>query len=313
MTMLPFRILGGILALGIVLLVGCGKSDDADTPAKPKVALVMKSLANEFFFTMAMGAKLHQSQHAGAYDLISNGIKNETDLAEQVGLVEQMIAMRVSAIVIAPADSKALVPVIKRAQQAGIVVINIDNRLDSDAMKEAGISVPFVGPDNRSGAKAVGKIVADKLARGDKVAIIEGIPTADNGRQRRLGFEDAIADAGLNLVSVQSGYWEMEKANTIAAALLTAHSGLKAIFCGNDNMALGAVSAIRAAGREGRVLVAGFDNIQAVQPLIQSGAVTATADQHGGLLAVYGIEAALDFLKTGQADGRATPVKVVQR
>jgi len=301
------------LSAGLLFFSGCSKSssDSASSPAKPRVALVMKSLANEFFGTMAAGAKAHQAAHASDYDLISNGIKNETDLAEQVGLVEQMIAMQVSAIVIAPADSKALVPVLKRAMNAGIVVINIDNRLDAAALAEAGVSIPFVGPDNRAGAAAVGKVVAAKLERGAAVAIIEGIPTADNGRQRRLGFEDAVRDAGLNLVSVQSGQWEMERANTVANALLNAHPQLKAIFCANDNMALGAVAAIRSAGREGKVLVAGFDHIGAVKPLLESGAIVATADQHGDQLAVFGIEAALAALQSGSPQDRSTPVDVV--
>lgn len=279
--------------------------------AKPRVALVMKSLANEFFGTMANGARAHQAAHAATYDLISNGIKNETDLAEQVGLVEQMIAMRVSAIVIAPADSKALVPVLKRALAAGIVVINIDNRLDPGALKDAGVSIPFVGPDNRAGAAAVGRVIAKRLQPGDEVAIIEGIPTADNGRQRRLGFEDAVSEARLNLVSVQSGQWEMERANTVASALLNAHPKLKAILCANDNMALGAVAAVRAAGRSGNVAVVGFDNIAAAKSLIASGEIAATADQHGDQLAVYGIEAALQALAQGQTQDRATPVELI--
>lgn len=310
--LLPF-LLAGVLAS--LLLAACSRSDTAasSAPAKPRVALVMKSLANEFFGTMAEGAKAHQRDHAADYDLIVNGIKNETDLGEQVALVEQMVAMRVDAIVIAPADSKALVPALKRAAAAGITVINIDNRLDAAALGESGFAAPFVGPDNRAGAAAVGRVLAARLAPGDAVAIIEGIPTADNGRQRRLGFEDAIKEAKLNLISTQSGQWEMEKASTVASALLNAHAGLKAIFCGNDNMALGAVAAIRAAGREGRVLVAGFDNIKAIQPLLASGAVIATADQHADRLAVYGIEAALEALKTRQTADRATPVDVVTR
>lgn len=298
------------------LLTGCGKSETAagNAPAKPRVALVMKSLANEFFGTMTAGAKAHQAAHAADYELIANGIKNETDLSEQVALVDQMVAMQVSAIVIAPADSKALVPALKRARQAGIVVINIDNRLDAAAMQEAGLQVPFVGPDNRAGALAVGRVVTAHLQKGDAVAIIEGIPTADNGRQRRLGFEAAIQEAGLNLVSVQSGQWEMEKANTVAGSLLNAHPNLKAIFCANDNMALGAVAAIKAAGREGQVLVAGFDNIKAMGPLLASGAVVATADQHGDQLAVFGIETALGALRLKQTGSdRSTPVDVVAR
>jgi ribose transport system substrate-binding protein len=314
MTPTPARLLSALLAC--LLLAACSKSDSVATsaaPRKPRVALVMKSLANEFFGTMAEGAKAHQLAHAATYDLTVNGIKNETDLAEQVSLVEQMVAMGVDAIVIAPADSKALVPTLKRAAAAGITVINIDNRLDVAALKDAGLAVPFVGPDNRAGAAAVGRVLAAKLSRGDAVAIIEGIPTADNGRQRRLGFEDAIKEANLNLVSTQSGQWEMERASNVASALLNAHADLKAIFCGNDNMALGAVAAIRAAGREGRVLVAGFDNIKAVQPLLASGAVVATADQHADRLAVYGIEAALEAIRTKQTADRATPVDVVTR
>ena len=177
----------------------------------------MKSLANEFFSTMADGAKKHQSANAGTYDLIVNGIKNETDLGEQVNLVEQMIAQRVNAIVIAPADSKALVTVLHHAKDAGILVINIDNKLDADVLKQARLTVPFVGPDNREGARKVGEALAKQLKAGDAVAIIEGIPTAFNGQQRRLGFEDAMKSAGMKIVSVQSGLWEMEKANALAS------------------------------------------------------------------------------------------------
>lgn len=291
------------LSLGTLAMLngGCSKSpntgDNQSTPGKPKVALVMKSLANEFFSTMAEGAKRHQAANAASYDLIVNGIKNETDLAEQVNLVEQMIAQQVNAIVIAPADSKALVTVLKHAKQAGILVVNIDNKLDADVLTQADLKVPFVGPDNRAGARKVGEALAQKLKAGDKVAIIEGIPTAFNGQQRRLGFEDAMKAVGANIVSVQSGRWEMETANNVASAMLNEHADLKAILCANDNMALGAVSAIQAAGKTGKVLVVGFDNISAMRPLLDQGQVVATADQHGDKLAVFGIEAALNILK----------------
>jgi len=287
-------------ALSFVALTnGCSKSDKAgeSSTAKPKVALVMKSLANEFFSTMAEGAKKHQTANAASYELIVNGIKNETDLAEQVNLVEQMIARQVNAIVIAPADSKALVTVLKRAKDAGILVVNIDNKLDADVLKKADLKVPFVGPDNRAGARKVGEALAKQLKSGDKVAIIEGIPTAFNGQQRRLGFEDAMKAASINIVAVQSGNWEMEKANNVAAAILSEHGDLKAILCANDSMALGAVAAVQAAGKTGKVLIVGFDNISAMRPLLEKGQVVATADQHGDQLAVFGIEAALKILK----------------
>jgi ribose transport system substrate-binding protein len=274
----------------------------------------MKSLANEFFGTMAEGAKAHHAANAAKYDLIVNGIKNETDLAEQVNLVDQMIARRVKVIVIAPADSRALVTVLKRAKEASILVINIDNKLDADVLKQAGLSVPFVGPDNREGARKVGEVLGQKLKAGDKVAIIEGIPTAFNGQQRRLGFEDAIKAAGLNLVGVQSGNWEMEKANNVAAAILSEHPDLKALYCANDNMALGAVAAVQAAGKSGRVMVVGFDNIAAIRPMLADGRVLATADQHADQLAVFGIEAGLKVLsgESPPAD-QTTKVDLVTR
>src|SRR4029078_12855788 len=126
--------------------------------------------------------------------------------------------------------------------------------------------IPFVGPDNRAGARKVGDALAAKLKAGDKVAIIEGITSAFNGQQRRMGFEDAMKAAGVNIASVQSGNWEMEKANGVAAAMLSEHPDVKAILCANDNMALGAVAAIQAAGKSGKVLVVGFDNIAAIKP-----------------------------------------------
>lgn len=293
---IPARI--GFLFLSLSVVIGCQKSDhNPASGAKPKIALVMKSLANEFFSTMAEGAKRHQVANAAGYDLIVNGIKNETDLAEQVNLVEQMVSRQVSAIVIAPADSKALVPALKHAKEAGILVVNIDNKLDADTLKQASITVPFVGPDNRAGAKKVGDALAARLKTGDKVAIIEGIPTAYNGQQRRLGFEDAMKAAGMNIVTTQSGDWEMDKANNVAAAILSEHPDLKAILCANDNMALGAVAAIQAAGKAGQVLVVGFDNIGAIRPMLADGRVVATADQHADQLAVYGIGAALKILQ----------------
>jgi ribose transport system substrate-binding protein len=291
-----------------------GEKGTTTAPHKPKIALIMKSLANEFFSTMANGARQHQAAHADSYDLVVNGIKNETDLAEQVNLIDQMVAQRVDALVVAPADSKAVVTALKRAREAGILVVNIDNRLDQDVLKQEGLKVPFVGPDNRAGARSVGEALAARLHAGDKVAIIEGIPTAFNGQQRRLGFEDAMTAAGLKVVTVQSGRWEMETASNVAAAMLNAHPDLAAILCANDNMALGAVSAIQAAGRTGKVLVVGFDNITAVRPLLDKGQVVATADQHGDRLAVFGIEAALKILK-GEAPpaDQTTTVDLVTR
>lgn len=310
----PSPLLG--VALLLLTLSGCGQAPQPDpkSTAQPTVALIMKSLANEFFKTMADGAEAHQAAHSADYKLIVNGIKNETDLTAQVDLIDQMISRGVDAIVIAPADSKALIPALKRAREAGVVVVNIDNQLDREALAGANLEVPFVGPDNREGAGLVGQAVTAHLSPGDEVAIIEGVTTAFNGIQRRLGFEDALKAAGMTIVSTQSGNWEMEKANTVAAALLSEHPNLKAILCANDSMALGAVAAVKSSGRAGKVLVAGFDNISAVQPLIADGSMLATANQHADQLAVFGIEAALQIVAGKAApEDRKTAVDLITK
>lgn len=121
----------------------------------------------------------------------------------------------------------------------GVVVINIDNRLDPALLKSKGISVPFVGPDNRKGARLVGDYLAnEKLKAGDQVGIIEGVPTTTNAQQRTAGFKDAMEAAQIKIVSVQSGNWEIDKGNAVAASMLNEYPDLKALLAGNDSMAL---------------------------------------------------------------------------
>ncbi len=176
----------------------------------------MKSLANEFFLTMETGAKDYQKHNADQFDLITNGIKDETDTANQIRIVEQMIVSKVDALVIAPAGSKALVPVIKKAADTGIIVVNIDNRLDPDVLKSKDLNVPFVGPDNAKGAKLVGDYLAKRLKTGDEVGIIEGVSTTTNAQQRTAGFKEAMQAGGMKVVVLQSGDWEIDKGNAVA-------------------------------------------------------------------------------------------------
>jgi ribose transport system substrate-binding protein len=311
-------ILAVLFAVAGLASTGCGGSDTpaADGPApasgKPRVALIMKSLANEFFATMEAGARAHHESHAADYTLLTEGIKDELDVSRQVQLVEQMIGQRVDAIVIAPADSKALIPVCQRAMNAGIVVVNIDNKFDAEVLTERGITIPFVGPDNRAGARKVAEYLAQHLEPGSPVALVNGVPGAFNGIQRRLGFEDAMNAAGMEIIDSQSAGWEMAKANRVVSAMVTRHPDLHAVLCANDSMALGAVSALREAGKLDQVRVVGFDNIGAARELVRQGAILATADQHADQLAVFGIEYALQMLREGGTPvDRETPVDLV--
>ncbi len=290
-----------IILSALILAQGCSSESPVnssvnDESKKPRIALIMKSLANDFFASMERGARQHQESNSIRYELICNGIKDESDLGRQVALVDEMVAAGVDAIVIAPADSKALIPAIKHAKQAGVIVVNIDNKLDQEILAKETVTVPFVGPDNRKGAAMVGNYLASKLEKGDEVAILEGKTTAFNGVQRKLGFQDAMNKAEIKVVSSQSADWETNKANTITSSILREHPNLKAVLAANDSMAIGAVAAVKALNRSKQVMVIGFDNIDAVQTLIREGKVLATADQHGEDLATFGIETALDLL-----------------
>ncbi len=313
------RLIAAAAALVAVTLAPLGTTEAlAQTAKKPKVALVMKSLANEFFLTMETGAKDYQKHNSSKFDLITNGIKNETDTAAQINIVEQMINSHVDAIVLAPADSKALVPVVKKAVDAGIIVVNIDNRLDPEVLKSKDLNVPFVGPDNAKGAEKVGDYLAQKLKAGDEVGIIEGVSTTTNAQQRTAGFKEAMQKIGAKIDSVQSGEWEIDKGNAIASAMLNQYPNLKALLCGNDNMAIGAVSAVRAAGKQGKVYVVGYDNIGAIKPMLKDGRVLATADQYAAKQAVFGIDVALKAIQEHKKQSELsqvveTPVDLVTK
>ena len=310
----------GTSFLGVVgLLTGCGATETATTTggataAKPKVGLVMKSLANEFFKQMQAGAEEYAKQNAAKFDFMAVGMKDERDFAAQVDAVENFITQKYNIIVIAPADSKAMVTPLAKAVKAGIVVINIDVALDEEAKKAAGLDLAFFGPDNREGAKLVGEALAKDLGVGGKVVILEGNPEADNGQQRKLGFEDAIAAGQLQLLGSNTAHWETEEANTLMTNFMTQYPDLQAAMCANDSMALGAVKAIEAAGKTGVIKVVGFDNVPAVQPLIKEGKMLATIEQFGAQMAANGIDYGLRSLNGEKFTGWVkTDIKLITK
>jgi len=259
---------------------------------KPVVGLIMKSLANEFFRDMLEGTKEHEKKR-GDYVLRAVGMQNETDFQSQINAVENFITQGVDVIVIAPADSRAMVRPIKKAIAAGIVVINFDVSLDPKAKKDLGMELAFVGPDNRDGARLSAEALAKDLGEGAKVVIIEGNPGADNALERKKGFEDAIKEGKLNLVDSRTAHWETEEANTVFSNMLTAHPDIQGVMAANDSMAIGVIKALQSAGRAGEIKVVSFDNIPAVGPMIADGRLLATVDQFGRDMAANAIEQGL--------------------
>lgn len=289
--------IAAVAATSILLSTGLVTAQDSAYDDKPVVGLIMKSLANEFFQNMLAGAEAHE-QERGDYELIAVGMQNETDFESQINAVENFITQGVDAIVVAPADSKAMVRPLKRAMEAGIVVVNFDVALDTDAKAQQGVELAFVGPDNRGGAKLAGDALGAALGEGGKVVIIEGNPGADNATQRRLGFEDSVGEHKLDLLDSRTAHWETEEANQVFSAMLTANPDLQGVMAANDSMAIGVVKALESAGRDD-ILVVGFDAIPAVGPMIEDGRMLASVDQFGQQMAANSIDLALEVVRGG--------------
>ncbi|ELT48596.1 monosaccharide-transporting ATPase [Brucella intermedia M86] len=276
------------------------------------MGLVMKSLANEFFKQMQAGAEDYAAKNTDKFSFAAVGMKDERDFAAQVDAVENFVTQQFNVIVLAPADSKAMVTPVKKALEAGIKVINIDVALDEEAKKQAGVDLAFFGPDNREGAKLAGLALAKELGKGGKVVILEGNPEADNAKERKKGFDDAVAEGGLTLLDSKTAHWETEEANTLMTNFLTQYQDIQGVMAANDSMALGVVKALDAAGKSGQIKVVGFDNIPAVQPLIKDGKMLATVDQFGAQMAAMGIDYGLKELAGEKFSGWVkTDIKLI--
>jgi ribose transport system substrate-binding protein len=258
-----------------------------------KIALVLKSLADPFTVAMANAARNYQKHYASQFDLTVRGTATEGDTAAQIRMVDELIKARMNAIVIAPTDSKALTAIVARGIKAGIIMVTIDNPLDDASQDAAHISVPFVGPNNRKGAKQVSDYLAARLKAGDQVGIIEGISADRNAQQRTAGSKDAMSAAGMQIAAIQAGDWDYGKGRDVASKMLVDYPQIRALICGNDNMAMGAVDAIRDAGRTGGVYVTGYNDSDAIKPLLADGRVLATMNQFAERQAVFGVDVAL--------------------
>ncbi|HZZ09685.1 MAG TPA: substrate-binding domain-containing protein [Paraburkholderia sp.] len=296
-------IAGTLAAAGMAGSAGSARSQTMPA-GKPQLALVLKSLPDPFTLAMVHAAQNYQAHYAAQFGLIIRGTSTETDTAAQIRMVNEQIKAKVNAIVLAPTDSKALIPVVEKAIRAGIIMVTIDNPLDDAAQDAAHISVPFVGPNNRRGAMQVGSYLAGKLLAGAQVGIVEGSTADRNAQQRTGGFTDAMNAAGMKIVAIRSGEWEYAAGRDAVSKMLADFPQLRALLCGNDNMAMGAVDAVRDAGRTGGIVITGYNDIEAIKPLIADGRVLATMNQFAERQAVFGMDIAVKAVTEGhkQAD-----------
>jgi ribose transport system substrate-binding protein len=297
----------------VVLLTGAiwfrSTSTSPDRVESATLAFVPKALNSPFWAAMEQAAAREAA--AQGVRLVALAADRETDVERQYQIIENLIQQGVDAILLAPSGSKELVPAIRKANDAGIPVLLLDTRIDQAAADSVGArTVTYIGSDNFEGGAVAGRYLAAKLAGEGSVAIIEGISGHETADQRRLGFLSGIADfPGVRVVASQTANWERALAYNVAENLLQAHPELDAIFAANDEMALGALEAVAAAGRMGQVPVVGFDAIPDALANIRSGRLLGSVAQFPGEMGRLGVAHAAALLR----DGTVPPEEILTK
>ncbi len=298
-----FRLLP--LILSGIGFVGCGQSSgpSINTPQKPaasapapvvkkEIGLIMKTLTNPFFVEMERGAR--RAEKELGVNLTVKTAAQETSIEQQIQLVEDLTANKVDAIVIAPGDSQRLVPALKKAHDAGIKIVNIDNYLDPETVKQAGLPlIPFVSVDNEAGAYKAGKFLSEGISKPTEAAILEGIRSAENARQRATGARRAFQEnKSIKLVASETANWKIDEAYEVTKQMFGKHPNIKLLFASNDIMAIGAVKYLQESGHAD-VKVAGFDALSDAVAEIKAGKMVATIDQQAAEQGYQGVALAL--------------------
>ena len=171
--------------------------------------------------------------------------------AKQVADVNSMIAQRVDFIILAPREEKPLIPAIMAAKKAGIPVILVDRNVDQGLAKAGEDYLTFIGSDFVKEGQRVAEWTAKKTGGKGKIIEIEGTIGSSPANDRKKGFDDAIkAAGGYEIVASQSGDFARDKGRQVAETLLQAHPDATIVYAHNDEMALGAIAAIEAAGKK---------------------------------------------------------------
>jgi ribose transport system substrate-binding protein len=285
-----------LIGLLVVSFPSCQRGDNQSSD-KPAVALVLKTLNNPFFIDMQKGAE-DAAQTAGI-NLVVQAAEREVDVEKQMQIIENLIQSRVAALCVTPSGSKEVVPAIVKANRAGIPVVIVDTRVDDGALRDAGGHIAsFVGSDNFEGGKLAGEFIAKRLGGKGKVAILEGIPGHETGDSRLRGFHQAIdRETGIEVVASQTANWERDQGYNVFQNILQAHPDVQALFACSDLMALGAVEAIAAAGKTGKIIVVGFDAFSEAREAVLKGGMQATIAQSPFDMGRIAVENAARLLK----------------
>ena len=265
--------------------------EEVPVKAGYNLAAIEKSISNEFWRTLQEGYE-KAAENVNAVTEINIEVDATTDEGDETGqqtMVENAVNQGVSAIMASPISDANLTTAVENAQDANIPVINVNDGLIA-------IVDYYCGPNAYQNGLLAAEWVSNKLGDEGQVGIVVGMAKAFAARERTAGFRDWIADnnSGLEVVAEQNADWDRQKAKELAATWIIQYPDMKAIFCNNDDMALGVVEAVDEA--EADILVVGVDGIGEAYDSIRAGKLDATVDSFPYYMAQVATEVTLRAL-----------------
>lgn len=282
------------------LFVGCANTQEQPAPEKPAeetktIGLAISTLNNPFFVDLEAGAKA-KAQELGA-TLVT--LDSQDDSATEMSNVEDLINQGVDLILINPTDSDAVKSAVEAANKAGIPVITLDRSANG------GEVVSHIASDNVAGGKLAGEYIVELLGGKGNVVELEGVPGASAARERGEGFNAAIAESDIEVVAKQTANFDRAEGLTVMENILQAQPEIDAVFAHNDEMALGALEAIKASGRD--IIVVGFDATDDAKAAVEKGEMAATVEQLPKEIGSLGVDTAIKLLN-GETVEKSIPV-----
>jgi ribose transport system substrate-binding protein len=285
-----------LLILAAVLISACAAPQAAAPTAVPtekSLGLVLSTLNNPFFVTLRDGAQ--KAADAAGTKLII--VDAQDDSAKMTAGIEDLITKRVSAILINPTDSDAVVPAIQKANDAGIPVFTVDRG------SNGGTVVSHIASDNVAGGSMAAEFLCNAIGGQGNVVELQGVAGTSAARDRGQGFNDYMTAScqGVTIVAQQTANFNRDEGLTVFENILQAQPDIAGVFAHNDEMILGAIQAAEAANRTGIVFV-GFDAIDDAVQAVKDGKLAATVAQQPAEMGRLAVETALKSLNGEKVD-----------
>jgi ribose transport system substrate-binding protein len=275
-----------------VLMIG-GMAASMASAAAPEIGLAVSTLNNPFFVDLRDGA-LEAADKAGLGITVADA---QNDPNRQLSQIENFIQQGVSIILVNPCDSAAIVPAIKAANKANIPVITVDRGADG------GEVVCHIASDNVEGGRMAGEFLAELVDYKGKLVELEGIPGTSAARDRGAGFNEVIKKyPDIKIVARQEAGFDRAKGMTVMENILQAQPEIDGIFCHNDEMALGALRAVEAAGRLSAIQIVGFDATDDAVKSVKDGKLVATVAQKPRVMGSMAVDTAKQVLDGVKVD-----------